>query len=108
MTSPDTRQPLMNFFVSPKAAERLCDAALELGSTRDTMFDYDVNVVPETGKTSPTQLYVTSLGERAGKLVYLLDPGGKRHYVRLEGVKVGDDDPLSEIFRTVYEEDPAS
>ena len=97
----------MNFFVSPEAAQRLCDAALKLGSDRRTMFNHNVVVVPETGKTSPTELYATSLGGSAAKLVYLYDRRGGRHYVRLEGVKVGDDDPLAAVFRTVYEDDLA-
>lgn len=66
------------------------------------MFAYDIQVEPETGKTTPTHVRVRELTDRAALLVYIHDPHGKES-VLLEGVNPNADDPLAKVFRAGQE-----
>ncbi len=92
-TEPSTTQKC----ISPEAAEHVIAAILRLGGSPGTMFGYDFNIVPPSGKGPVTEASVTSLGDVAGRLVFA--HGENEVYIRLEGIPEDADDPLAAVYR---------
>ena len=99
MTTPDAEPLKAQKIISLEAAERVVAAILRLGRSRETMYDHDFNIVPPEGQTLVTEAYVTRLGDRAGKLVYLHDKSFSQGYIRLEDIPEDADDPLAAAYR---------